>query len=167
MLPPYTLEQTIEKIVREEWGRILSSIVKTLGDIQLAEDSLQDAVEAALKDWQKNGLPKSLSAWLITTARRKAIDRIRRANLFERKQAELAHLLALENQHHDDVEVNPITDERLAMIFTCCHPALAEKTRIALTLRTIGGLTTDEIASAFLDAPTAMAQRIVRAKKEN
>ncbi len=166
MLPPYSLEQAIENIVREEWGRILASIAKTLGDLQLAEDSLQDAVEAALKDWQKNGLPNSPPAWLITTARRKALDRIRRSNRFTRKRTELAYLIALEHRSPDLVDPVSIPDKRLEMIFTCCHPALAEKTRIALTLRTVGGLTTDEIAAAFLDTPTAMAQRLVRAKKK-
>jgi len=167
MLPPYTLDQTIERIVREEWGRILASITKTLGDIQLAEDSLQDAVEAALKDWHVNGLPRSPAAWLIVAARRKAIDRLRRTARFASKQPELAYLISLDNQASNDLpDKDAIADKRLEMIFTCCHPSLAQKTQVALTLRTIGGLTTDEIAQAFLDTPTAMAQRLVRAKKK-
>lgn len=166
MLPPYSLEKTIEKTVREEWGRILASLVKTLHDIQLAEDSLQDAVEMAINKWQQQGLPKSPAAWLITTARRKAIDRIRRDKVFAKKQAEISYLADLENSDWLEPETGAIPDKRLEMIFTCCHPSLAEKTQTALTLRTIGGLTTEEIARAFLDSPTAMAQRLVRAKKK-
>lgn len=166
MLPPYSLEQTIEKTVREEWGRILANLVKTLRDIQLAEDSLQDAVEAAIIHWQKQGLPKSPAGWLVTAARRKAIDRIRRAKTFAQKQSEISYLADLENTACETPELEIIPDKRLEMIFTCCHPALAEKTQTALTLRTIGGLTTEEIARAFLDSPIAMAQRLVRAKKK-
>jgi len=166
MLPPYTLQQTIEKTVREEWGRILASLVKTLGDFQLAEDSLQDAIEAALRHWRKNGLPNSPAAWLIQTARRKAIDRLRRAKNFAGKQADIAYLIELDNQTSAEREVETIPDKRLEMMFTCCHPALGSKAQIALTLRTLGGLTTEEIAAAFLDKPTAMAQRLVRAKKK-
>jgi len=164
MLPPYSLEQAIEKTVREEWGRILACLVKTLGDFQLAEDSLQDALEAALVHWKKNGLPKSPAAWLIQTARRKAIDRLRRTKNFAQKQPEISYLIDLDNMTTAERECEVIPDKRLEMIFTCCHPALAEKTRIALTLRTLGGLTTNEIAHAFLDKPSAMAQRLVRAK---
>lgn len=166
MLPPLTLERSINKTVREEWGRILASLVKTLGDFQLAEDCLQDAIISAMTHWQKNGLPNSPAAWLITTARRKAIDRLRKDNNFASKQGEISYLLDLENQALDESETEVIADKRLEMIFTCCHPALEEKTRIALTLRTLGGLTTEEIASAFLDKPEAMAQRLVRAKKK-
>jgi len=166
MLPPLTLDQTIETIVREEWGRILASLTQSVGDLQLAEDSLQDAVEVALQKWLELGLPASPAAWLITTARRKAVDRLRRAQTFAKKQPDLSYLLDLERP--DDIEcyLDAFPDKRLEMIFTCCHPALEEKTRIALTLRTIGGLTTEEIAHAFLDKPSAMAQRLVRAKKK-
>lgn len=166
MLPPLSPDRAITRLVREEWGRILASLTKSLGDLGLAEDSLQDAVEIALKVWPKNGLPNSPAAWLITTARRKAIDRLRRAASFSEKQADLSYLADLEAMdkaaHDDDI----IPDKRLEMMFTCCHPALEEKTRIALTLRTIGGLTTGEIAHAFLDKPSALAQRLVRAKKK-
>lgn len=166
MLPPLRLQQAIESTVREEWGRILSSLVKSVGDMQLAEDSLQDAIVSAIQNWQKNGLPRSPAAWLITTARRRAIDRIRRDKNFAQKQAELTHLLDLDNRdsQSDDHEVIP--DKRLEMIFTCCHPALEEKSRIALTLRTLGGLSTEEIARAFLDKPDAMQRRLTRAKKK-
>lgn len=166
MLPSHTLQQAIDKTVREEWGRILAALVKTLRDFQLAEDCLQDAILSAMQHWQKNGLPASPAAWLITTARRKAIDRLRRDKNFTAKQADISYLLDLEHQAEDAYQPEIIPDKRLEMIFTCCHPALEEKTRVALTLRTLGGLTTDEIAAAFLDRPDAMAQRLVRAKKK-
>lgn len=169
-LSPHVLKNVIEKTVREEWGRILASLTKNLGDLQLAEDCLQEAVISAMNHWQKNGLPKSPAAWLIKVARRKAIDRLRRDKNFASKQDQIAYLIELENKTHDQigegVMQNVIPDKRLEMIFTCCHPALEEKTKIALTLRTLGGLTTQEIASAFLDKPDAMAQRLVRAKKK-
>ncbi len=165
MLPPAALERAINRTVREQWGRILASLVKSVGDLQLAEDSLQDAVVSAMSHWQTNGLPDSPAAWLLTAARRKAIDRLRRDRSFASRQDEIAYLAELENQAHND-EADVIPDKRLEMIFTCCHPALAEKTRVALTLRTLGGLTTEEIAHAFLDKPDAMAQRLVRAKRK-
>jgi len=166
MLPPLTLERTIDQTVREEWGRILASLVKTLGDWQLAEDCLQDAIISAMDHWRKNGLPSSPAAWLITTARRKAIDRIRRDKNLSAKQDEISYLINLENQPTEESETDAIPDKRLEMIFTCCHPALEEKTRVALTLRTIGGLSTEDIATAFLDKPDAMQQRLTRAKKK-
>ncbi len=166
MLPLLTLENAIDKTVREEWGRILASLTKTLGNIQLAEDCLQDAVVSAMTHWRKNGLPKSPAAWLITTARRKAIDRLRKDKNFASKQNDIAYLLDLENQSTDEKETDVIPDKRLEMVFICCHPALEEKTQIALTLRLIGGLSTHEIAHAFLDKPDAMQQRLTRAKKK-
>ncbi|MEM9937413.1 MAG: RNA polymerase sigma factor [Pseudomonadota bacterium] len=166
MLPLSSSQQSVERLIREEWGRILSSLVKNLSDLQLAEDCLQDAAEAALRTWPERGLPKSPAAWLIATARRKAIDRIRRSNRFAEKSSELAYLLALDQSEADLEDPAAIDDKQLELIFTCCHPALEEKTRIALTLRTIGGLTTEEIARAFLDKPSAMAQRLTRAKKK-
>ncbi len=165
MLPPAALERAIDRTIREQWGRILACLVKAVGDLQLAEDSLQDAVVSAINHWQQNGLPNSPAAWLLTAARRKAIDRLRRDHSFASRQDEIAYLMELDNQVQDN-EADVIPDKRLEMIFTCCHPALAEKTRVALTLRTLGGLTTEEIAHAFLDKPEAMAQRLVRAKKK-
>lgn len=166
MLPPLVLEQAIEKTVREEWGRILASLVGNLGDFQLAEDCLQDATISAMSQWQKNGLPRAPAAWLITVARRKALDRLRRDQNFASRQKEISYLLDLENQPLDETMTESIPDKRLEMIFTCCHPALEEKSRVALTLRTLGGLSTEEIAAAFLDKPDAMQQRITRAKKK-
>ena len=166
MMPPQTPAQAIERTVREEWGRILAALVKSLGDFQLAEDCLQDAVARALEVWGESGLPDAPAAWLITTARRKAIDRIRKDTRFAARRAELSHLLDLAHQDKAEVAQEVIPDKRLEMIFTCCHPALDQKTQVALTLRTLGGLSTDEIAAAFLDKPAAMAQRLVRAKQK-
>ncbi len=164
------ISRIIEVTVRKEWGRILAPLTKTLGDLQLAEDCLQDAAESALHHWGKNGLPNSPAAWLIQTARRKAIDRLRRAKNFSEKEKEISYLMELDasdaaNDHLEHPETT-IPDKRLEMIFTCCHPAIEEKSRLALTLRTIGGLTTEEIARAFLDRTEAMAARLTRAKKK-
>lgn len=161
----------IEKVVREEWGRILASLVKSLGNLQLAEDCLQDAFVSAMQHWQRNGLPRSPAGWLITAARRKAIDRLRRDQNFQSKQSELSYLADLANQSlydHDgpDLEMATIPDKRLELIFTCCHPALDQRSQIALTLRTLCGLTTEEIARALLVQSTTMGQRLLRAKKK-
>lgn len=161
-----TANREIEKTVRLEWGRLLSSLIGQLRDFELAEDSLQDALESALIHWKRNGLPNSPYAWLLQTARRKAIDRIRRNINFRSKQADYALLLEQEEAEPTELEKSAIPDERLQLIFTCCHPALEEKSRVALTLRTLGGLTTREIARAFLDKEEAMAQRLVRAKRK-
>ena len=167
MLPSFQLDDTINSIIREEWGRILAALISSVGDLQLAEDFLQDAVEAALVDWKKKGLPDSPAAWLISTARRKAIDRFRRDARFAKLQPELSYLQDLANTNAQWIEeIEAIPDKRLELIFTCCHPALDLKSQIALTLRTLGGLTTDEIARAFLNSPKAMAQRLTRAKKK-
>ena len=166
MFPPLSTEQVIERTVCEEWGRILASLVSGLNDLQLAEDCLQEAVISALDHWGKNGLPRSPSAWLITVARRKALDKLRRAQNFARKENEIAYLLELENRSLDDPMTETIPDKRLEMIFTCCHPALERKSQVALTLRTLGGLSMDEIAAAFLDKPSSMQKRITRAKQQ-
>lgn len=150
--------------MRDDSGRLLASLIAHLRDFQLAEDSLQDALESALVHWQRNGLPRVPAAWLLKTARRKAIDRIRRAANFRSKQDEYAYLLELEGDADPAEDVEPIPDERLRLIFTCCHPALDKITRVALTLRTLGGLTTPEIARAFVVGEDAMAQRLVRAR---
>ncbi len=161
-MPPPS-QHAIEAVVRKDWGRILASLVKTLGDFQLAEDCLQDALVSALTHWARNGLPRAPDAWLITTARRKAIDRLRRAATHNTHAAELSYLADLANEPIEDVV---IPDKRLEMIFTCCHPAIEGQAQVALTLRTLGGLTTDEIAHAFLVKPDTMAQRLVRAKRK-
>jgi RNA polymerase sigma-70 factor (ECF subfamily) len=165
-MPRPSVRQAIDQTVREEWGRILAALTKSLGDIQLAEDCLQDAIARAIDVWPEQGLPRSPAAWLITIARRRAIARFRRDARWAARVPELSLLMDLENAPTAYEDSPVIPDKRLEMIFTCCHPALAEKTQIALTLRTLGGLTTDEIATAVLDKPDAMAQRLVRAKNK-
>ncbi len=156
--------RAVDEIARTDGGRLLSNLTGMLRDLQLAEDSLQDALESALIHWQRNGLPTSPSAWIMQTAKRKAIDRIRRAANFKSKEATIAHLIEMENNSDALEEAEAIQDDRLKLIFTCCHPALDRKTAVALTLRSVCGLKTEEIARAFLDSHDAMAQRLVRAR---
>jgi RNA polymerase sigma-70 factor (ECF subfamily) len=151
----------VEEVFREEWGRTLAALARALGDLELAEDAVQEAFATALERWPRDGVPANPGAWLLTTARNRAIDRIRRERTLERKVELLASLRA---QEAEDEDVIP--DERLSLIFACCHPALATETQVALTLRTLGGLTTDEIARAFLVPEATMAQRLVRAKRK-
>jgi RNA polymerase sigma-70 factor (ECF subfamily) len=136
-----------------------------LGDLDLAEDALQDAFATALDRWPRDGTPANPGAWILTTARNRAIDRIRRERALERKTELLARLAELPAEEQDG-DVSAIPDERLSLIFTCCHPALAAEAQVALTLRTLGGLTTPEIARAFLVPEPTMAQRLVRAKRK-
>ncbi|WP_117194974.1 RNA polymerase sigma factor [Rhizobium terrae] len=156
--------EAIDRIARQDGGRLLSSLVGSLRDFQLAEDSLQDALESALIHWNRNGLPAAPNAWLMQVARRKAIDRLRRSANFQAKSAEIAHLIDMENGSATVDEPDPIGDERLKLIFACCHPALDRKTCVALTLRSVCGLKTEDIADAYLDGHEAMAQRLVRAR---
>lgn len=167
MLPPLQLDQAINQLVREEWGRILASLVNSVGSLQLAEDSLQDAVEKALVVWLENGIPANPSAWLLKTAKHRAIDHHRRRSRFAQLQPDISYMI--ESASPSDIEINDdtaIPDKRLELIFTCCHPALDLKTRVALTLRALGGLSTEEIARAFLDKKSTMAQRLSRAKQK-
>lgn len=163
-----TVHQSIERTFREEGGRVRAALISRLGDFELAEDVLQEAFLAALEHWSLDGVPDNPAAWLLTTARRKAIDRLRRVSVLERKQAMLQSLVELEQQGSIIVPLEPeaFPDERLKLIFTCCHPALNLEARVALTLHTLGGLTTAEIACAFLVSETTMAQRLVRAKRK-
>ena len=156
----------IETLVCEERGRVLAGLVAHLRDIDLAEDVLQDAYVAALQRWRLEGVPTHPRAWLFQTARRRAIDRIRRDRNFADKRAQLAIDEALERELASDEGEEHVVDERLRMLFTCCHPALAQPARVALTLKTLGRLTTSEIARAFLVPETTMAQRLVRAKRK-
>jgi RNA polymerase sigma-70 factor, ECF subfamily len=153
---------TVEQVFREEWGRAVAILTRVLGDLELAEDAVQDAFATALERWPRDGTPRSPGAWIVTTARNRAIDRIRRDRVF-RQKAEL--LARLESMPAEEEDVNAIPDDRLALVFTCCHPALAAESRVALTLREVAGLTTAEIARAFLVTEPAMAQRLVRAKR--
>lgn len=159
-------QQTINDIFLENRGRVLASLISTLGDFDLAEDVLQDAFIVALKHWQDNGIPPNPIGWITLTARRKALDRLRRDKTFERKLTALQKLEELEQETQTMDEVGVIQDERLKLIFTCCHPALARDSQIALTLRTLGGLSTVEIARSFFTPVPTMAQRLVRVKRK-
>ena len=150
----------LEQVFREEYGRVVATLIRDLRDVELAEDSLQDALAAALEAWPRDGLPRNPGAWLTITARRKAIDRLRR----ERRLTEL--VAELEQETEEDVDEMTIPDERLQLVFTCCHPALATEAQVALTLRLVGGLTVPEIARAFLVPEETLAQRLVRAKRK-
>jgi RNA polymerase sigma-70 factor (ECF subfamily) len=154
---------TVEQVFREEWGRAVAILTRVLGDLELAEDAVQDAFATALERWPRDGVPRTPGAWIVTTARNRAIDRIRRDRVFRQKAELLARLEALPA---DEDDVTAIPDDRLALVFTCCHPALAAESRVALTLREVAGLTTGEIARAFLVTEPAMAQRLVRAKRK-
>ncbi|HEY7691994.1 MAG TPA: sigma-70 family RNA polymerase sigma factor [Gaiellaceae bacterium] len=155
----------VAEAFREEFGRAVSILIRALGDFDLAEDAVQEAFAVAAERWPRDGVPASPGAWIVTTARNRAIDRLRRERVLERKRAELARLAELVPADEAEARaVSSIPDERLALIFTCCHPALAVDAQVALTLRLLGGLTTPEIARAFLTSETTMAQRLVRAK---
>ena len=162
---------TIEEVFRRESGQVLASLIGSLGDFDLAEDALQEACVTALERWPRDGLPDRPGAWLLTAARRKAIDRARREARRPDKQEAAQRVAALETELELETEeastkVTGLTDERLRLIFTCCHPALAIDAQVALTLRTLGGLTTPEIGRAFLVPEATMAQRLVRAKRK-
>ncbi len=155
----------VERVFREERGRILATLIRLVGDIDTAEEALAAAFEAALVQWPSEGVPASPRAWLVRAGRNKAVDRLRRASRFEDKRSELEALAALEEPlASDEDEAKAVEDDRLRLIFTCCHPALGMDAQVALTLRTLGGLATEEIARAFLVPAATMAQRIVRAK---
>jgi RNA polymerase sigma-70 factor (ECF subfamily) len=158
----------IERIYRQESGRALATLIRLLGDFDLAEEMLQEAFAAALEQWPGEGTPRNPRAWLVSTARHKALDRLRRQARFEGKREILARELPRAEPPLDPAALDPeeFPDDRLRLIFTCCHPALALEARIALTLRTLGGLTTEEIARAFVVPVPAMAQRLVRAKRK-
>ena len=150
----------IERVFREEYGRAVSVLVRLCGDIDLAEDAVQEAFAAAAERWPATGVPPSPSGWIITTARNRAIDRFRREASRSDRYAEAVRL----NWEHEPAEEGPVRDDQLRLIFTCCHPSLATAVQVALTLRLLGGLTTAEIARAFLVPEATMAQRLVRAK---
>jgi RNA polymerase sigma-70 factor, ECF subfamily len=150
----------VERVFREEYGRLIASLVRRFGDIDLAEEAAGQALLTALEKWPVSGVPPNPGAWLTTTAGNRAIDRLRREKLRDAKHQ--AALMAFDDTPHEPT--GPVEDDRLRLIFTCCHPALAPEARIALTLRLLGGLTVAEIARAFLVPETTMAQRITRAK---
>jgi RNA polymerase sigma-70 factor (ECF subfamily) len=157
----------IEEVFREEHGRAVAVLVRVLGDVDLAEEAVQEAFAEAVRRWPQDGPPPSPAGWIITTARNRAIDRLRREASRADRQAEAARLLvarATDTVEDDEPEDGPVRDDRLRLIFTCCHPALAAPVQVALTLRLLGGLTTAEIANAFSVPEPTMAQRLVRAK---
>ena len=160
------LRSTIEELYRSESRRVLATLIRLLGDFDLAEEALQDAFAAALTRWPETGLPDNPRAWLVSAGRFKAIDQLRRRGRFDRSLATLAERLVEEDSGTPELEDGTVEDDRLRLIFTCCHPALRPDARIALTLRTVCGLTTEEIAGAFLTSTPAVAQRIVRAKSK-
>ena len=165
---PEPLSRTIETLYRSESGRVLATLVRLLGDLDLAEESMHEAFAAALTSWPQAGIPANPRPWLISTARFKAIDAMRRRARFDGVQKDLvAHMESRVNHApggSDAIEDEEIEDDRLRLIFTCCHPALPPEAQVALTLREVCGLTTEEIARAFLVTPATLAQRIVRAK---
>jgi len=152
-------------VFRRERGRSVATLIRVLGDFDLAEDAVQEAFLTALATWPERGVPENPGAWITTTARNRAIDRLRRERRLREKTETLRQLAGLEALDRDN-EMTGIPDDRLCLIFTCCHPALSPEARVALTLRTLGGLTTPEIARAFLTSEAAMAQRLVRAKRK-
>ena len=157
----------VERAFREERAAVLATLIRHVGDFQLAEDAVQDAFAAAVATWPRDGVPSNPGAWITTAARRRAIDRLRRTRSLADRTDRLAELVRLDLQEHRSVtEDSLIADDRLRLIFTCCHPALAMPARVALTLRTLGGLTTAEVAHAFVVSEPTMGKRIVRAKRK-
>ena len=162
----FDVSVAIDQVYRSDWGRIVATLIRLVGDFDLAEEVAQEAFAAAVDQWPAEGLPEYPRAWIIQTARHKAIDRIRRRVRFEEKVESYAASGLIPTATEPDYETTEIPDDRLRLIFTCCHPALAPETQVALTLRMLGGLETDEIARAFLVPETTMAQRLVRAKRK-
>ena len=162
-MPPDS-DAAVDAIYRSDWGRILATLIRLVGDFDVAEDAAQEAFTAAVDQWRISGVPESPRAWIIQTARHKAIDRLRRRARFEETLE--SETVAGRAVQEPDFEMPEIADDRLRLIFTCCHPALATEAQVALTLRTLGGLETDQIARAFLVPEATMAQRLVRAKRK-
>ena len=158
--------EAVEAVYRADWGRVVATLIALVGDFDLAEESAQEAFAAAVDQWRVSGVPEFPRAWIIQTARHKAIDRIRRKARFEEKLESYATSGLIREVEEPDYDNNEIPDDRLRLMFTCCHPALASDAQVALTLRTLCGLETDEIARAFLVPETTMAQRLVRAKRK-
>jgi RNA polymerase sigma-70 factor, ECF subfamily len=159
------VEEAVSRAFQEEWGRVVATLIGMTGDWELAEDSVQEAFELALARWPRDGVPRNPGAWLTTAARNRAVDRLRRAATGVAKHQEVA-VLSSSPPEPEDSDDSGVPDDRLRLIFTCCHPALAIEAQVALTLRTLAGLTTSEIARAFLVPEPTMAQRLVRAKRK-
>src|SRR5688572_5219824 len=161
-----TANVAVDSVYRSDWGRIVATLIRQFGDFELAEDAAQEAFTAAVDQWRTEGVPDSPSAWIIQTAKHKAIDRLRRQTRLKEKLETHPEFFPSEIVDAPTFNYGEIPDDRLRLIFTCCHPALALEAQVALTLRTLGGLQTDEIARAFLVPSTTMAQRLVRAKRK-
>jgi RNA polymerase sigma-70 factor (ECF subfamily) len=157
---------TVDAVYRSDWGRIVATLIRQFGDFELAEDAAQDAFTAAVDQWPSEGIPESPRAWIIQTAKYKAIDRLRRQTRLQEKLAADPDFASEPIVDGPKLDFEEIPDDRLRLIFTCCHPALSLEAQVALTLRTLGGLQTDEIARSFLVPTTTMAQRLVRAKRK-
>jgi RNA polymerase sigma-70 factor (ECF subfamily) len=155
----------VPAVFREASGRAVATLARVFGDLGLAEDAVQDAFEVALRRWPADGVPPSPAGWIITTARRRALDHVRRESTRDRREADAVRS-SMDDETAPPQEVGPVADDSLRLIFTCCHPALAPAARVALTLRMVGGLQTPEIARAFLVPEATMAQRLVRAKRK-
>lgn len=164
MLP--NANAAVDAVYHSDWGRIVATLIGHFGDFEVAEEAAQEAFTAAVDQWRRDGVPQSPRAWLVQTAKYKAIDRLRRQSKFKEKIDSLVESGTIQTVEEPNYETDEIADDRLRLIFTCCHPALAPDAQIALTLRTLGGLETDEIARAFLVPSTTMAQRLVRAKRK-
>jgi RNA polymerase sigma-70 factor, ECF subfamily len=156
----------VSRVFREESGRSVAALIRILGDIDLAEDAVQDAFAIALRRWPDEGLPPNPGGWITTTARNQAIDRLRRESRGRELLAELALMAPGDDEVGPEDEEGPVDDDRLRLIFTCCHPALSGEAQVALTLRLLGGLSTEEVAGAFLVGEPTMAKRLVRAKRK-
>src|SRR5690606_10145484 len=154
----------VEAAYQVESRRVLATLIRVLGDFNLAEDALHDAFAAAVEQWPRDGVPANPRAWLVSAGRFKAIDTIRRRARFDSSAVEIASRLEERQRETPEVDFDGVEDDQLRLIFTCCHPALSLDARTALTLREVCGLTTEEIARAFLTSPSTLAQRIVRAK---
>jgi RNA polymerase sigma-70 factor (ECF subfamily) len=167
--PADPVSAAVARAFRDERAIVLATLIRQAGDFQLAEDAVQEAFEAAVTAWRRDGVPANPGAWITTAARRRAIDRLRRDRSVAARAERLAELMRLDAQHEEEPDMDDessIVDDRLRLIFTCCHPALAMPARVALTLRALGGMTTGEIARAFLVAEPTMGKRIVRAKRK-
>src|ERR1700687_931736 len=163
---PQDVTSALDAVYRSDWGRIVAALIRLFGDFDAAEEAAQEAFAAAVDQWPASGVPEFPRAWIIQTARHKAIDRMRRQGRFQEKLESYVVSGFARTVQEPDYDTEEIPDDRLRLIFTCCHPALAPEAQVALTLRTLGGLETDEIARAFLVPAATMAQRLVRAKRK-
>src|SRR5713101_1223480 len=163
---PQDVTSALDAVYRSDWGRIVAALIRLFGDFDAAEDAAQEAFAAAVDQWPTSGVPEFPRAWIIQTARHKAIDRMRRQGRFQEKLESYVVSGFVRTSEEPNYDTEEIPDDRLRLIFTCCHPALAPEAQVALTLKTLCGLETDEIARAFLVPTATMAQRLVRAKRK-